>query len=300
MTIVRTGLSQALTSSKPIVTAECLAPRSGDAAAVKKLAAELPKSLDAVVVADSPGEMQGSALACAAILAGEGREAVLSMVTRDRNRIALESDALGAASLGVGAVLCLSGSHPALGACPQAAGVHDIDSIQLTQGLKALTGQGRGFGDGTIDPRPKLLLGAVAHPYQRPLELNLLRLKKKIAAGADFLLTQAVFDVPGFTEWMNAVRAAGLEKKVAIIASVLPLTSLEKAKVLAERQIYGPVGEAALARLGKASDPVKEGVAMASEAAVQLKAIPGVRGIHILSGGCESLAAKVIEQAALA
>jgi methylenetetrahydrofolate reductase (NADPH) len=300
MTTAKTRLSQALTSGKVVVTAECLPPRSGDAGGAKKLAAELPRSLDAVVVADNPGELQGSALACAAILAGAGHEIVLSMVTRDRNRIALESDALGAASLGIGAVLCLSGAHPSLGVCPQAAGVHDIDSIQLTQGLKNLTSHGKGFGDGTVDPRPELLLGAVAHPYQRPLELNLLRLKKKIAAGADFLLTQAVFDVPAFTEWMNAVRALGLEKKVAIIASVLPLTSLEKAKALAERRIYGPVGEAALARLGKASDPAKEGVAMASEAAAQLKAIPGVRGIHILSGGCEALAAKVIAQAALA
>ena len=296
----KTGFSQALTSGKFVVTAECLPPRSGDAAAVKKLAAELPRSLDAVVVAESPDEIRGSALACAAILAGEGRESVLSMVTRDRNRVALESDALGAASLGIGALLCLSGIHQSLGACPQAAGVHDVDSIQLTQALKIMTSEGKGFGDGTIDPRPALLLGAVAHPYQRPLELNLLRLRKKIAAGADFIFTQAAFDLPRFNEWMEAVRAAGLDKKVAIIASVLPLVSVEKAKLLAERQTYGPVGEAAIARLSKASDPSKEGVAMAAEAASKLKAVPGVRGVHILSGGCESLAAKVIEQAALA
>jgi methylenetetrahydrofolate reductase (NADH) len=300
MTTPRTRFSQALTSGKRLVTAECLPPRSGAASAVKDLAAELPQGLDAVVVADNPGEMQGSALACAAILAGEGRESILSMVTRDRNRIALESDALGAASLGIGAVLCLSGTHASLGVCPQAAGVHDVDSIQLTQALKVMTSQGKGFGDRAVDPRPALVLGAVAHPYQRPLELNLLRLKKKIAAGADFLLTQAVFDVPGFSSWMDAVRAVGLEKKVAIIASVLPLTSVAQAKALAQRQTYGPVGQAAVARLEKASDPMKEGVAMASEAAARLKAIPGVRGVHILCGGCESLAAKVIEQAALA
>ncbi len=300
MTITMTKFSDALTSGKWVLTAECLPPRSGGAAAVKRLAGDLPKSLDAVVVADNPDEIQGSALACAAILAGEGRDSVLSMVTRDRNRIALESDALGAASLGIGAVLCLSGAHQSLGVCPQASGVHDIDSIQLTQGLKILTSQGMGFSDRSTDPRPELLLGAVAHPYQRPLELNLLRLRKKIAAGADFLLTQAVFDLPAFTEWMDAVRAAGLEKEVAIIASVLPLTSLERAKALAERQTYGPVGAAAIARLSKASNPLEEGVAMAAEAAAQLKAVPGVRGIHILSGGHESLAAKVIEQAALA
>ena len=300
MTTARTRLSQAWNASRPTVTAECLPPRSGGAAAVKRLAAELPGRLDAVVVADNPDEIHGSALACAALLAGEGRETVLTMATRDRNRIALESDALGAASLGIGAVLCLSGSHPTLGACPQAAGVHDVDSIQLTQALKALTRDGRAFGDRPVDPRPALLLGAVAHPYQRPLALNLLRLRKKIAAGAEFLLTQAIFDVPGFSAWMGAVRAEGLHEKVAIVASVLPLASLERAEALARQKTYGPVSAAALARLAEASDPAEEGVAIASEASEQLLAIPGVRGIHILSGGFESLASRVVERVGLA
>jgi methylenetetrahydrofolate reductase (NADPH) len=289
-----------LASGRSAITAECLPPHGGDAGAVKKLAAELPQSLDAVVVADNPDEIHGSALACAAILAGEGHESVLSMVTRDRNRIALESEALGAAALGIGAVLCLSGDHQSLGICPSAAGVHDVDSIQLTQALKAMTEQGLGFGERRIDPRPDLLVGAVAHPYLRPLELNLLRLRKKIAAGADFLLTQAVFDLPAFTEWMEAVRAAGLDREVAILASVLPLTCLERARILAERQTYGPVGAGAIDRLARASNPVQEGVAMAAEMAAQLKGMAGVRGIHVLSGGCEPLAARVIQQAALA
>ncbi len=300
MTITTTRLARALTSNKLAVTAECLPPRSGDATAVKKLAAALSQHLDAVVVADNPDEIHGSALACAAVLSAEGRESVLSMVTRDRNRIALESTALGAATLGVNAILCLSGDHQTLGACAQAAGVHDIDSIQLTQALKKMTGEGLDFNDRTIDPRPGLLLGAVAHPYQRPLELNLLRLKRKIEAGADFLLTQAVFDLPGFVLWMDAVRAAGLDKKSAIIASVLPLTSVEKARLLAQRRTYGPVEEGVIARLSKASNVVQEGVAIAAQMATRLKAVPGVRGIHILCGGCESLATEVIEQAGLA
>jgi methylenetetrahydrofolate reductase (NADPH) len=297
---MKTRLSQAFESGKLALTAECLPPRGAGADAVKRLAAELPQRLDAVVVADNPDGIHGSALACAAVLAGEGRESVLSLATRDRNRIALQSDALGAAVLGVRGVLCLSGDHPTLGACPQAAGVHDVDSIQLTHALRRIVNEGAGFGDGKIEPRPELVLGAVAHPYQRPLELNLLRLRKKLAAGADFVLTQAVFDLAGFAEWMDAVRAAGLDKKVAVVASVLPLVSVEEAQALAERRTYGPVGANVVERLRKAADPVKEGVAMAAEAAVQLKAIPGVRGIHVLSGGCESLAGKVLEQAGLA
>jgi methylenetetrahydrofolate reductase (NADPH) len=300
MTTTKTRLSQAFTGGKLALTAECLPQRGAGADAVKKLAAELPQRLDAVVVADNPDAIHGSALACAALLAGEGRESVLSMVTRDRNRIALESEALGAAILGVRGVLCLSGDHPTLGACPQAASVHDVDSIQLTQALRRMVNEGEGFGEGKVDPRPDLLLGAVVHPYQRPLELNLLRLRKKLVAGADFVLTQAVFDVAGFALWMDAVRTAGLERKAAIVASVLPLTSVEKARALAGRRTYGPVGEGVIERLRKAADPVREGVAMAAEAAAQLKAIPGVRGIHVLSGGCESLAGAVLEQAGLA
>ena len=265
MTTTKSKLGRTLSSGRLAVTAECLPPLSGDAGAVKKLSALLPASLDALVVADNCGHIGGSALACAAILAAEGRPGVLSMATRDRNRIALENVALGAAALGIATVFCISGDHQSLGICPQAAGAYDIDSIQFTQALKKMMLQGQGFNGRTIDPWPEWLVGAAAHPYQQPMELSLLRLKKKIAAGADFLLTQAVFDLPGFTRWMDAVREAGLDQKAAIIASVQP----------------------------------KEGVAIAAEIAAEVKRIPGVRGIHILSGGCEALAADVIQQAGL-
>jgi len=138
----KTKLAQALASGRFAVTAECQPPRSADAAAVKKLSATLPPGLDAVVVADNPDGICGSALACAALLAAEGHSTVLSMVTRDRNRIALESDALGAAVLGVEGILSLSGDHAWLGSCPQAAGVYDIDSVQFAQALNRLRREG--------------------------------------------------------------------------------------------------------------------------------------------------------------
>jgi 5,10-methylenetetrahydrofolate reductase len=287
MTTTKTSFADALFSGRPVLTAECVPPHSGDPEAVRRLAAILPSALDAVVVADNPDEIHGSSLACAALLAREGREAVLSMVTRDRNRIALESDALGASALGIGGILCLSGNHQSLGVCPEAAGVNDIDSIQLEQVLKGLELAG-------------LAIGAVAHPHQQPLELNLLRLKKKIVAGADFLLTQPVFDLDAFTRWMDAVRATGLDQRAAIIASVLPLTSAVQAETLRQRNTYGPLDEALVARMAGASDPAKEGLAMAAGTAAQLKALPGVRGIHILCGGCEELAGQVIQAAGLA
>jgi 5,10-methylenetetrahydrofolate reductase len=284
---MKTDLRQALKSDRLVLTAECLPPRSGGADAVKRLASVLPPNLDAVVVADNPDEIHGSALACAALLVGEGRETVLTMSTRDRNRIALESDALGASALGIGAILCLSGNHQSLGVCPQAAGANDIDSIQLLQALKHLDDS-------------NLLVGAVAHPYQQPLELNLLRLKKKVSAGADFVFSEPVFDLASFTRWMDAVRAAGLDKRTAIIASVLPLTSVQQAESAQQRQSYGRLDEAVVARLRAASDPAKEGLAIATGLAAQIKTVPGIRGIHVLSGGNEALAAEVIKTAGLA
>ncbi|MGD0500572.1 MAG: methylenetetrahydrofolate reductase [Bryobacteraceae bacterium] len=291
MTTTTSRLGQALASARLVLTAECLPPQGADAGAVKKLSSLFPSNLDAVVVADHPEGTRGSALACAALLAGEGRPAVLSMVTRDRNRIALESDAQGAAALGVEAIFCLSGDHQSLGVCPQAAGVHDIDSIQFTQTLKRLIDEGA---------LPEVPLGAAAHPYLRPMELNLIRLRKKVAAGAGFLLTQAVFDMAGFLEWMDAVRAAGLDQRTAIIASVLPLASAEQAELLGRRRTYGPVPESVIARLRGASDPAQEGIAIAVEIAGRLKATPGIRGIHILSGGHEAVAATVLREAGLA
>jgi methylenetetrahydrofolate reductase (NADPH) len=200
--------------------------------------------------------------------------------------------------VGVRSVLCLSGEHQSLGADARAAGVYDIDPVQLIQGLKTMCDQGVDFAGKPLGSAPKLLLGAAAHPYLRPMALNLMGLKKKVAAGAGFLITQAVFDVAGFAEWMEAVRAAGIDKQAAIIASVLPVTSVEQAKLLQERKICG-VGSDVVNRLAGAADVVKEGVAIAAEAARQVKAIAGVRGIHILSGGALAVAT-IVEEAGLA
>jgi methylenetetrahydrofolate reductase (NADPH) len=293
-------LAETLGAGRTAVTAECLPPRAGDAGAIRRLASALPAALDAVIVADSPDEARGSALACAAILAAEKRPAILSLVTRDRNRLALESDILGAEALGVSSFLCLSGHHQAAGAAPQAASAYDIDSIQLTQGLQGMRDNAMGLSGTKLDAAVDCFIGATAHPYLRPMELNIIRLRKKIKAGAQFLVTQAIFDLAGFTEWLNAVRAAKLDTQAAILASVMPLESVERAKHFQASGTYGPISDAVIARLAKASDPAKEGVAIAVEMAQKLKAMPGVRGIHILSGGCEALAAQVLDQAGLA
>jgi methylenetetrahydrofolate reductase (NADPH) len=295
---MKTDLAQALSAGRLTLSVECLPPRGSDATAVRKLAGTLPARVDAVVVADNPQGNGGSALACAAILAGEKVEPVLSIITRDRNRIALQTDVLGAASVGVRSILCLSGEHQSLGADTHAAGVYDIDPVQLILGLKAMCDKGVDFAGKPLESTPKLLIGAAAHPYLRPMALNLMGLKKKVAAGAGFFITQAIFDVAGFAEWMDAVRTTGIDKQAAIIASVLPITSVEQAKLLQEKKSSGLSAEI-VQRLAGAADVAKEGIAMAAETAKKLKAMAGVRGIHILSGGPEAVA-RIVEEAGLA
>jgi methylenetetrahydrofolate reductase (NADPH) len=280
-------LAKAMMTGNLIVTAECLPPRGSDYHEIEALASSLPENLDAAVIADNPDAIRGSAFSAAVMLARKGRCAVLSMATRDRNRLALLSDALGAAALNVAAILCTSGAH-ACSVCPQAATAYDLDSVQFTQAVKRIVLYGAGMNGKPLEPGLDLQVGATAHPYLRPIELNLLRLKKKIIAGADFLLTQPVFDLDGFSLWMRSVESKDFDKRSAIIPSVLPITSLKRARALQDSQIYGPIPEEVIGRIGKARDEAAEGLAIAAETAMRLQGMRGVRGIHILCGGCES------------
>lgn len=293
-------LAEKLGSGKLALTAACLPPHDVDPASVKKLAGCFPSSLDGVVVADNPNKLHGSALACAALLAGEKLEPVLSLITRDRNRVALESDVLGAAALGIKSFLCLNGAHQTLGAGPQAAAAFDIDAVQLCQALSKMTTQGLDFDGNKLPSVPKFGIAASVHPFMRPVELSVLQAKKKIDAGAQMLMTDAVFDVPAFEAWMKAMRAAKLDAKVPIIASVLPLTSVAQAQALRNRSGFPPIGDDIMARLQGGADATAAGIAIVAEIAAKLKAIQGVRGIHILSVGCEQLVPKIIQEARLA
>jgi methylenetetrahydrofolate reductase (NADPH) len=292
--------AQALDSTRFLVTAELLPPRGADPDSVESVSKSLPANLDAIVVGDNPDKIRSSAISAAASIGRRGdTSVVLSMATRDRNRIALLSDALGAAALGISAIVCMSGNHQSLGICPQAAAANDFDSVQFTNALKRMVLDNYGKDRKETTARLDLQIGATAHPYLRPMELNLLRLRKKITVGADFLLTQAVFDFEGFRQWMDAVREAGFDKRTAVIPSVLPLTDVHRARALQECGTYGPIGDDVIERIDKAPDSTGEGVAIAAEMAARIKQVPGVRGVHILSGGCESLAAAVIRQAGL-
>lgn len=278
------GLAQALRSGRRVITAEFIASGASDTDAVRQLAASFPPSLDALVVSIN-GEQSISAVACSALLAAQSLEPVLSVLTRDSNRITLLSDVLGAAALGVRDILCLPGDHQLLGAQPEAAGVYDVDPVQLVQLLNERQG----------DAQAPLFIGAEAYPGLRPLELSVINVRKKVRAGARFLLTRPVFDVASFQEWMSAIREEGLQERVSIIAGVQPLT--EQAEALQRRM---RIPDEVTARLRESADPAAEGIAVCAETAAALNGLDGVRGIHIAWGGTPAVAAEVIARARLA
>ena len=283
-----------------IITAEYL-PRSGTAAsAIDACAGVLRDGPIAVNVADNHYGVAMSSLAASVGLDRFGIEPVYQVVTRDRNRIALQSDLLGAVFLGIKNVLCLSGYHQSLIGCPDSANVFDIDSIQLIAAVKKMNEEGSLLDGTRIDGPFSMLIGAAANPFMRPLELNIVRLKKKVKAGANFIQTQAVFDFEAFKQWLDAAGSEGITEKVAILAGVMPMASAAEAKKLKETYTDFSIPDEVIARLEKAGNEdaqKQEGVVICTEVIKKIKSVPGLRGIHILSGGNEAVVPQIISAA---
>jgi len=295
-------LAKKLESGDFIVTAECAPGATATGATAEAALKALGGKPVAVNLADNAHGVALSSLAGSLAALKLGAEPVLQMVTRDRNRIALQSDLLGAASLGIKNVLCLSGYHQTLMGCPESANVFDIDSIQFIHMATRMSEDGV-LADGTkIDGQFSMLVGAVTNPFLKPLELNLFRLGKKIEAGAKFIQTHAVFDIEIFKLWLDAVRKAGLNQKAAILASVLPLESAAEAQKLRDTYAEFCIPDQIIERLKKAGDngaQKKEGLAICVETIKQLKGLDGLRGIHIFSGGREAVVPELITAAGL-
>ena len=299
MTRAKTKLARSLSAGKSALTAECLPPLSSDPDAVRKLASLFSPAIDAIVIVDNHHKARGSALACAALLAAQKIEPVLPLNTRDRNRVALESDVLGASALGVRNFICVTGLHQQLGANQKAASVYDLDATQLVQAISKMTDQGLGLNGSQLDDIPELFVGATAHPFLSPVELSILQLKKKVMAGADVVWTDPIFDVAAFEIWMQAVRAAGLDKKVAIIASVLPLMSVEQAEQVRSKPAGKGITDIMVDRLRRPTNGAGAGLAICTEIIAALKGVAGIRGFHLLTGGCEALATQITSAAGL-
>ena len=295
----RSNLQRVLESGHFSVTAEIGPPMSADADFVRKKARDIRGLVDAANITDNQTAIvRMSSIASAFLVQQEGVEAVVQMTCRDRNRIAIQSDLLGAYALGLKNVLCLSGDHQSFGNHPEAKNVYDIDSIQLVNALSAMRNDKVFMSGKTTKTPAEFFIGATANPFADPYELQFLRLRKKIAAGAQFIQTQAIYNIDKFKSWMEKVRDADLHKKTFILAGILvnkSLKSLEMTKKVAGMDIP----DSFIERMTKAASQENEGVNMALELIEEIKGIEGVSGIHIMAVGWESIVPVIVEKAGL-
>jgi methylenetetrahydrofolate reductase (NADPH) len=299
---VESKFAEKLESGDFIVTAEYTPIAGTQSGVVEAVAGALGNGVLAVNVADNSSGVVMSSLAASVAIMKAGVEPVFQIVTRDRNRIALQSDLLGAVCLGIKNVLCLSGYHQTLTGCPESANVYDIDSIQLVDAIKNMCEKGVLIDGTKIEGEFSMLIGAVANPYLRPLELNIIRLGKKIEAGASFIQTQAVFDTEAFDQWLQEANSEGLSEKTAILAGVMPLDGAAEAEKLRDAHTDFRIPDEVIERLKAAGDEQaqkKEGLAVCAETITSIKDKEGLRGIHILSGGKEAIVPELFAAAGL-
>jgi methylenetetrahydrofolate reductase (NADPH) len=230
-----------------------------------------------------------------------GLEPVMQMVTRDRNRIALQSDILGAYSLGIRNILCLSGDHQIFGSQPDALNVFDIDSMNLIRTVKTMRDEGKDMSGFDLKEPPKMYIGAAANPFADPFEYRVIRLAKKIDAGTDFIQTQCVYNMERFTEWMRLAREEGLTEKVQILAGVTPLKSVGMARYMSKKVAGIDIPEAITKRMGEVpkEKAIDEGIKICLETIAQLRDIKGVSGVHIMAIEWEEKVGEIVESAGL-
>jgi methylenetetrahydrofolate reductase (NADPH) len=296
------NLQQILTRGKFAVTAEVGPPRGTNADVVRVKANQLTGYVDAVNITDNQTAIvRMSSLAACVHLVQMGLEPVMQMVTRDRNRIALQSDILGAYSLGIRNILCLSGDHQTFGSQPEALNVFDIDSVQLINTVKTMRDQGQDMSGFPLNGVPRMFIGAAENPFADPFEYRVVRLAKKVAAGVDFIQTQCVYDVKRFQEWISQAREKGLTEKVHILAGVTPLKSARMAKYMATRVSGIKIPDAIIKRMeGVAKEQAAaEGIRICLETIQELRQIKGVHGIHIMAIEWEDRVPEIVKAAGL-
>ena len=288
------NLERLLDAGKFAVTAEIGPPMSVSADFVRKRARELKGSVDAAYITDNQTAIvRMSSIAAAVIAAEEGIEPVIQMVCRDRNRIAIQSDLLGAYALGLKNLLVLSGDHQSFGNHPGSKNVYCVDSTQLIYSLKELHENGVFMGGSACKTPPRFFLGGAAHPFADPQELQIMRMEKKIAAGARFITTQAVYDIGKFKAWMELVRERGLHKKTYIQAGICvnkTLKSLQMTKLVAGMDVPDYLIE----RMEKAEDKQAEGINIAVDLLTEIIKIEGISGIHIMAIGWEAAVPEIV------
>jgi methylenetetrahydrofolate reductase (NADPH) len=295
-------LEKILAAGHLAVTSECGPPRGSDLEVITKKADMIKDFVDAINITDNQTSVtRMCSLAACIQLKLMGLEPILQMVTRDRNRIALQSDILGAASFDINNILCLSGDHQSFGDCAQGQNVHDIDSMQLIQIVRYMRDEGKFIGGDDIARPPKMFVGAAANPFADPFEIRVPRLAKKIEAGVEFIQTQCIYNLDKFEEWMKLARERGLNKKVHILAGVTPFKSAGMAKYMKNRVPGMDVPDELIKRMAdtpKEKQP-EEGINICVESMERLKEVEGVRGFHIMAIEWEEKVPEIVERAGL-
>jgi methylenetetrahydrofolate reductase (NADPH) len=296
------ALEKVLSSGNLAVTSECGPPRGAAPEKIKEKAELLRGYADAINVTDNQtAVVRMSSWAACIIIKQLGLNPILQMVTRDRNRLAMQSDILGAYSHGIDTMLCLSGDHPHFGDHPMAANVYDLDSIQLIQMVRTMRDKGKFQGGDDISSPPKMFIGAAANPFADPFELRVARLAKKVKAGVDFIQTQCIYNLDKFEKWMEGVRDRGLHEKVYILAGITPMKSAGMAKYMKNRVPGMDVPDDLVKRMSGVSKEkqAEEGIRVSVETIERLKEVQGVRGFHIMAIEWEEKVAEIVERAGL-
>jgi methylenetetrahydrofolate reductase (NADPH) len=298
----KSNIEKILESGGFVVTSECGPPRGADPEVIRKKGELLKGIVDAINVTDNQTSVvRMSSLASCVILKGMGFDPILQMVCRDRNRIAIQSDILGAAALGINNILCLSGDHQKFGDHPKAKNVFDIDSVQLINTVKTLREDGKFIGGDEVKGKPMLFIGAAENPFADPFEIRAARLGKKVKAGCQFIQTQCIYNMERFEQWMVMVRDRGLHEKCAILAGVTPFKSVGMARYM-KNQVPGmDVPEAMIERMKAVpkEKQAEEGIKICVETIQRLKEVPGVRGVHIMAIEWEEKVSEIAKAAGL-
>jgi 5,10-methylenetetrahydrofolate reductase len=278
------------------VTAEVVPPRNADPEVVRAQARALVGYADAANVTDSPtGTAHMSPVAGTALVAGQGVEPTIQLACRDRNRLALTGDLLGAWALGARNVLCLTGDRVTVS--PGAVEVHDLTVTDLVRFAVRLRDQGRALDGTPLSPAPRYFVGVADVPLAEPYDPR--RLEEKVDAGADFIQTQIAYDVDAVEEWADRVRPLGMFERAFVLVGVAPPRSAASARFMREHLPGVIVPDEVVRRLEDAEDPVEEGVRVTVEVVKRLREIDGVAGVHVMGLGREGSVRRVIEDAGL-
>jgi methylenetetrahydrofolate reductase (NADPH) len=296
-------LEKVLKAGHFAVTAECGPGKGSDVDALQEKGKCLLGKIDAVNVTDNQTAIvRMASLAASSLLKAMGHEPILQMVTRDRNRIALQSDLFGAYALGIRNVLCLTGDHQCFGNQKEAIGVFDLDSMQLLRTVRDMRDNGTIIGGEDIRVPPKMFIGAAANPFADPVGWRVVRLAKKVDAGADFIQTQCIFNMERFSDYMKQANDMGLTENVHILAGITPFKSAGMARYMATKVAGMDVPEKLIDRMAGVpkEKQADEGIKIAVESIQQVREIKGVAGIHLMAIEWEQKVPEILEAAGLA